>query len=144
MLTGACICVAVHFFYISLCLKLCFNCFYFLCFLFLFFLFFFSSRRRHTRSLCDWSSDVCSSDLENICCNRAQVAICKDEILDIGHLKLHINNDHKIDINTKNVCAPTKEGLIQYLNTKAVERSEERRVGKECRARGWQGRKQKK
>src|SRR5437588_3652096 len=24
--------------------------------------FFFSSRRRHTRSLCDWSSDVCSSD----------------------------------------------------------------------------------
>src|SRR5476649_2972985 len=26
-------------------------------------LFFFSSRRRYTRSLCDWSSDVCSSDL---------------------------------------------------------------------------------
>src|SRR5215471_18378124 len=26
-------------------------------------LFFFSSRRRHTRSLHDWSSDVCSSDL---------------------------------------------------------------------------------
>src|SRR5260221_10476761 len=25
--------------------------------------FFISSRRRHTRSLCDWSSDVCSSDL---------------------------------------------------------------------------------
>src|SRR5215204_1994644 len=25
--------------------------------------FFFSSRRRHTGSLCDWSSDVCSSDL---------------------------------------------------------------------------------
>src|SRR5438034_5414603 len=30
---------------------------------FLFAFFFFSSRRRHTRSLCDWSSDVCSSDL---------------------------------------------------------------------------------
>src|SRR6266853_6086877 len=30
--------------------------------LFLFF-FFFSSRRRHTRFDCDWSSDVCSSDL---------------------------------------------------------------------------------
>src|SRR5260370_19737340 len=31
----------------------------------LFFLsfFFFSSRRRHTRFKCDWSSDVCSSDL---------------------------------------------------------------------------------
>src|SRR5438105_7776792 len=26
--------------------------------------FFFSSRRRHTRSTRDWSSDVCSSDLE--------------------------------------------------------------------------------
>src|SRR5215471_20595411 len=29
----------------------------------LLFIFFFSSRRRHTRSLRDWSSDVCSSDL---------------------------------------------------------------------------------
>src|SRR5258705_56287 len=28
------------------------------------YLFFFSSRRRHTRCLSDWSSDVCSSDLE--------------------------------------------------------------------------------
>src|SRR5260370_38365800 len=28
-----------------------------------FFVFFFSSRRRHTRFKCDWSSDVCSSDL---------------------------------------------------------------------------------
>src|SRR5260370_7662374 len=27
------------------------------------YLFFFSSRRRHTRFKCDWSSDVCSSDL---------------------------------------------------------------------------------
>src|SRR2546430_15103342 len=27
-------------------------------------IFFFSSRRRHTRFDCDWSSDVCSSDLE--------------------------------------------------------------------------------
>src|SRR4030066_1947865 len=26
--------------------------------------FFFSSRRRHTRFKCDWSSDVCSSDLK--------------------------------------------------------------------------------
>src|SRR5256886_14692024 len=29
-------------------------------------LFFFSSRRRHTRFDCDWSSDVCSSDLRNL------------------------------------------------------------------------------
>src|SRR5579859_6402422 len=31
-----------------------------------FFFFFFSSRRRHTRFDCDWSSDVCSSDLANV------------------------------------------------------------------------------
>src|SRR5689334_1420878 len=30
------------------------------------FVFFFSSRRRHTRWNCDWSSDVCSSDLERV------------------------------------------------------------------------------
>src|SRR5205814_7173068 len=30
------------------------------------FIFFFSSRRRHTRCLSDWSSDVCSSDLDGI------------------------------------------------------------------------------
>src|SRR5690349_14593947 len=40
------------------------------------FIFFFSSRRRHTRSLRDWSSDVCSSDLRvvtdpwHLCRNR--------------------------------------------------------------------------
>src|SRR2546427_12119293 len=34
----------------------------FSCHFFVFF-FFFSSRRRHTRFDCDWSSDVCSSDL---------------------------------------------------------------------------------
>src|SRR5690242_20965807 len=28
--------------------------------------FFFSSRRRHTRLTCDWSSDVCSSDLRRV------------------------------------------------------------------------------
>src|SRR5689334_3067890 len=31
--------------------------------IYFFFFFFFSSRRRHTRWNCDWSSDVCSSDL---------------------------------------------------------------------------------
>src|SRR5688572_31362112 len=36
-------------------------CLFFLSFFFFFF--FFSSRRRHTRFDCDWSSDVCSSDL---------------------------------------------------------------------------------
>src|SRR5690349_23925122 len=43
-----------------------FSVFFYLSFFFLFcflFFFFFSSRRRHTRSLRDWISDVCSSDL---------------------------------------------------------------------------------
>src|SRR5260370_6724127 len=34
------------------------------CFWFVVLFFFFSSRRRHTRFKCDWSSDVCSSDLD--------------------------------------------------------------------------------
>src|SRR5688572_31206798 len=43
-----------------------YNFFYnLLCFVFVFF--FFSSRRRHTRFDCDWSSDVCSSDLCRSC-----------------------------------------------------------------------------
>src|SRR2546430_9973441 len=33
--------------------------------------FFFSSRRRHTRFDCDWSSDVCSSDLRRRSCRSA-------------------------------------------------------------------------
>src|SRR5688572_31829044 len=37
--------------------------FFFFLFFFFFYFFFFSSRRRHTRFDCDWSSDVCSSDL---------------------------------------------------------------------------------
>src|SRR3954465_14507682 len=37
-------------------LVLCYICFFF----------FFSSRRRHTRLSCDWSSDVCSSDLKTL------------------------------------------------------------------------------
>src|SRR6516164_10997609 len=41
---------------------MCFLLFLILFLVFLFF-FFFSSRRRHTRWNCDWSSDVCSSDL---------------------------------------------------------------------------------
>src|SRR5256886_5965659 len=36
--------------------------------------FFFSSRRRHTRFDCDWSSDVCSSDLSELEQLRARAA----------------------------------------------------------------------
>src|SRR5438132_14173361 len=61
--------------------------------------FFFSSRRRHTRSLCDWSSDVCSSDL-----GRA-------------------------------TDRTTSEILVIFDADYTPSRSEERRVGKECRSR---------
>src|SRR6266516_6289324 len=54
---------------------------------FFFFFFFFSSRRRHTRSYGDWSSDVCSSDLELLgggSRERAVVVVVED---DPGYLK---------------------------------------------------------
>src|SRR5215204_6157205 len=41
--------------------------------------FFFSSRRRHTRSLCDWSSDVCSSDLVDECGVKPPARECRGE-----------------------------------------------------------------
>src|SRR2546422_6991914 len=45
--------------------------FYIVTFCLSFFFFFFSSRRRHTRCSRDWSSDVCSSDLEWVLLQRA-------------------------------------------------------------------------
>src|SRR6266403_2739656 len=43
------------------------------------FFFFFSSRRRHTRSLRDWSSDVCSSDLHGR--GEARTALARQRIV---------------------------------------------------------------
>src|SRR6266480_481646 len=40
--------------------------------------FFFSSRRRHTRLTCDWSSDVCSSDLPELSVSAVAVS-CRRE-----------------------------------------------------------------
>src|SRR5688572_31191853 len=72
--------VFVLFYFVCFCVGLfCFCFFFFVCLCFFFF-FFFSSRRRHTRFDCDWSSDVCSSDLEvptlaaGIRVNQASVA----------------------------------------------------------------------
>src|SRR5260370_34603799 len=42
------------------------------CLVLRFHIFFFSSRRRHTRFKCDWSSDVCSSDLKEVQRDRTQ------------------------------------------------------------------------
>src|SRR5438874_10013584 len=56
-------CFLCFLFSIFVYLLICFFIFLFVLYFFFFFFFFFSSRRRHTRSLRDWSSDVCSSDL---------------------------------------------------------------------------------
>src|ERR1022692_5300165 len=67
---------------------------------------FFSSRRRHTRLQGDWSSDVCSSDLEPMLTG-----------LEEPNDALHIFDGE--------ACFSGNLGI----------RSEERRVGKECRSR---------
>src|SRR5260370_30041756 len=71
-----------------------------------FFFFFFSSRRRHTRFKCDWSSDVCSSDLKlTVAAGIACVLL---------------------------FLLPGSPATAQAGDE---DRSEERRVGKECRSR---------
>src|SRR2546426_9378670 len=88
--------------------------------------FFFSSRRRHTRLQGDWSSDVCSSDL------GAHVARKWERR---GFLSAEYGTKavygRVIRGATGTVYAP--EGL--QVNAWAQDRSEERRVGKECRSR---------
>src|SRR5256886_12613174 len=93
-------------------------------------LFFFSSRRRHTRFDCDWSSDVCSSDLV-----RKIFAYGFGDLLDeIAHwLILGV-------ILAALVAVLLPASVIErYLGgglvTMLAMRSEERRVGKECRSR---------
>src|SRR5205807_4430934 len=88
-----------------------------------FFFFFFSSRRRHTRLQGDWSSDVCSSDL-------AQARTARRD----GGNFLKQFPTILARIFPKNEKAPRdSRGLppSPFL----AKRSEERRVGKECRSR---------
>src|SRR5438874_12922647 len=84
------------------------------------FYFFFSSRRRHTRSLRDWSSDVCSSDL--------------------GVNPAVSNGGNRFETLPRlEVFAPEAAGddrLGPGVENLLAGRSEERRVGKECRS-GW-------
>src|SRR5690349_22923724 len=77
--------------------------------------FFFSSRRRHTRSLRDWSSDVCSSDLI-------------DQERDVGRPRRLWLQDPSLAKRTL-----TDDRQREFRLWEA--RSEERRVGKECRSR---------
>src|SRR3989440_1798011 len=92
------------------------------------FFFFFSSRRRHTRSDRDWSSDVCSSDL-----HPTRFGVEEDP--------KHEPYDHDRDalaLPLVEACVKRSVPLFaicrgfQEMN---VARSEERRVGKECRSR---------
>src|SRR5437879_13779982 len=75
-----------------------------------FFFFFFSSRRRHTRYIGDWSSDVCSSDLSGAFIG-ARTTIYPNVVVGPG--------------------ARIGEDCVIHAHV----RSEERRVGKECRSR---------
>src|SRR2546421_4047570 len=90
--------------------------------------FFFSSRRRHTRSDRDWSSDVCSSDLE---------------AGDGGHMNVR-DNDVTVDFTVRvptgvRFLGKTVNGEVEAAvlssDVEANTRSGERRVGKECRSR---------
>src|SRR5438034_8436953 len=94
---------------------------YLLCYLCSFF-FFFSSRRRHTRSLCDWSSDVCSSDLGR---NRNWMPAL---------------NGFSTKPFPKWSASSSEWLCVKPMASNRMQRSfrsEERRVGKECRYRWW-------
>src|SRR3989475_3638622 len=86
--------------------------------------FFFSSRRRHTRFDCDWSSDVCSSDLvfhDDQHGTAITVAAAMVNALKVAGKKIE---------EVRLVASGAGAAALACLN-----RSEERRVGKECRSR---------
>src|SRR5207253_8443087 len=94
-----------------------------------FFVFFFSSRRRHTRWPRDWSSDVCSSDLLIGHSHHPDVVGTLGQ-LPPGAVTL-IETAH--DAAT---FAPKDPNNLAFV-TQTTLTSEERRVGKECRAERW-------
>src|SRR5689334_24826273 len=107
------------------------------------FFFFFSSRRRHTRWNCDWSSDVCSSDLGEPVQQHRGVVVLDPAVGVEDHRRaaaavveqlVDVEGGHDLGIaGLEQVAA--EDGL----DLPGVDRSEERRVGKECRARRWTG-----
>src|SRR5699024_11935247 len=86
--------------------------------------FFFSSRRRHTRSKRDWSSDVCSSDL------TSQPYVFDDSVI----FSNGAFNKSSIVLTPFALPAITCRSAKTVLN----KRSEERRVGKERREQQWE------
>src|SRR5256885_12514695 len=90
--------------------------------------FFFSSRRRHTRLQGDWSSDVCSSDLipnqvPPPSPNRPPVAACS-----VNPVSIFAGSGDSVAVHVT-ASDPDNDPLTYSY------RSEERRVGKECRSR---------
>src|SRR5204863_5493319 len=98
---------------------------------------FFSSRRRHTRSLRDWSSDVCSSDLAGGGrCLAIGIRIVEDgRPQSVGALAGAEGRDLRLQRRDEELANSVTLGQIQQLD-EVRDRSEERRVGKECRC-GW-------
>src|SRR5207248_6552829 len=97
--------------------------------MFVFFLFFFfSSRRRHTRSYGDWSSDVCSSDL---------IVLGSIFLVWLGlgtTSKVALASVLVFFVVFFNAFQGVREVDRNFVSNARV-RSEERRVGKECRSR---------
>src|SRR5437867_7879087 len=89
------------------------------------FLFFFSSRRRHTRSYGDWSSDVCSSDLLGRAAGHRIWATSRSEA----------KQERALELGADQVF-PAGSRLPERVDAVMETRSEERRVGKEGRSRG--------
>src|SRR2546430_7389398 len=88
--------------------------------------FFFSSRRRHTRFDCDWSSDVCSSDLWNETFDAYPVGSVPPHWVSATAGRFQVS---ELDGRRCSRSSRTKRC------SSACVRSEERRVGKECRSR---------
>src|SRR5205814_7451892 len=93
------------------------------------FFFFFSSRRRHTRCLSDWSSDVCSSDL----LRALKEHVAKTNFTSAENLVLATCS---FSARKAMIGEPGSPPAYSPGPAKpSMKRSEERRVGKECRAR---------
>src|SRR5205809_4572830 len=100
--------------------------FFYALYCFFFFFFFFSSRRRHTRCSRDWSSDVCSSDLIHRYFVEGMRCV---NLIPAGRLRLLQYRQERPAVELRLLQGP---GEVEYRR-----RSEERRVGKECRSRWW-------
>src|SRR5690606_40379887 len=97
------------------------------------FFFFFSSRRRHTRFSRDWSSDVCSSDLAANGRSRGQSR--RTPTSSAWSRSLSSGLYRRLRSHTGSADLRLSEALAGLASLPYRRRSEERRVGKEWRAR---------